>query len=83
MTVMKWRHALLAAAFAVLPFGIGAAQAAGTLTVALSSDDGTWDPIDTWSGVVFFVVENQADVRAETARRSDPGVPPYDAGSAS
>ena len=51
MTVMKWRHALLATAFAVLPFGIGigAAQAAGTLTVALSADDGTWDPIDTFT----------------------------------
>ena len=51
MTVMKWRHALLATAFAVLPFGIGigAAQAEGTLTVALSADDGSWDPIDTFT----------------------------------
>lgn len=49
MTRFKLHHALLATALAVVPFGIGTAQAAGTLTVALAADDGSWDPIDTFT----------------------------------
>lgn len=49
MRLTHLRNAVLAAAVAVLPFGIPAAQAAGTLTVALAADDGSWDPIDTFT----------------------------------
>lgn len=43
------RHALgLALAAALLPAAASQAQAAGTLTVALRQDPGSWDPIDTF-----------------------------------
>jgi peptide/nickel transport system substrate-binding protein len=43
------RHGLgLAVAAALLPAVTAGAQAAGTLTVALRQDPGSWDPIDTY-----------------------------------
>lgn len=43
------RHALgLALAAVLLPGTLASAQAAGTLTVALQQDPGSWDPIDTF-----------------------------------
>lgn len=43
------RHALgLALAAALLPAAASSAQAAGTLTVALRQDPGSWDPVDTF-----------------------------------
>lgn len=49
MKNLKLSAALLATALATLPFVAGTAQADGTLTVALAADDGSWDPIDTFT----------------------------------
>jgi peptide/nickel transport system substrate-binding protein len=51
MKTAKYRNLLLAAAMSILPLATTAnlAHAAGTLTVALERDDGTWDPIDTFT----------------------------------
>jgi peptide/nickel transport system substrate-binding protein len=49
MNMTRYRNLLCAVAFSVLPMTIGAAHAAGTLTVALETDDGDWDPIDTFT----------------------------------
>lgn len=48
---MGYRKLFLAAALSFLPLTatIDAAHAAGTLTVALERDDGSWDPIDTFT----------------------------------
>lgn len=48
---MRYRNLFFAAAMSVLPLAatIDAAHAAGTLTVALERDDGSWDPIDTFT----------------------------------
>ena len=47
----RYRSLLLAAAMSMLPLATTAnlAHAAGTLTVALERDDGSWDPIDTFT----------------------------------
>jgi peptide/nickel transport system substrate-binding protein len=49
MTLVKWPATVMATALAILPFSMGAARADGTLTVALAADDGSWDPIDTFT----------------------------------
>lgn len=49
MTWKTLRTFAVVSALAVLPLAAGTAQAAGTLTVALSADDGSWDPIDTFT----------------------------------
>lgn len=45
-TLARW---MLAAALGFLPALATGAHAAGTLTVALETDDGSWDPIDTFT----------------------------------
>ena len=49
MRSRPWPVWLLAAAAACWPSFAPRAHAAGTLTVALETDDGTWDPIDTFT----------------------------------
>lgn len=43
------RMLALAGALLAAPIALVSAQAAGTLTVALTADDGSWDPIDTFT----------------------------------
>jgi peptide/nickel transport system substrate-binding protein len=49
MKLTGYRNLLFAAALSLLPIAATAAHAAGTLTVALETDDGSWDPIDTFT----------------------------------
>jgi peptide/nickel transport system substrate-binding protein len=49
MKLTGYRNLLFAAALSLLPIATTAAHAAGTLTVALETDDGSWDPIDTFT----------------------------------
>ncbi|MDL2401378.1 ABC transporter substrate-binding protein [Rhizobium mayense] len=50
MKLTGYRNLLFAAALSLLPIATTTpAHAAGTLTVALETDDGSWDPIDTFT----------------------------------
>ncbi len=49
MKLTGYRNLLFAAALSLLPIATTSAHAAGTLTVALEIDDGSWDPIDTFT----------------------------------